>query len=127
MTHIVQYPLILQLRTVYILLYYLHITLVKLCKLKLCKSSYFHLIKSLLITYFIAVQLLHKYGVRASDGPMKLLKVIKNPVTNHLPVGCRKILMSFNASEVLNPRELVPAEDPIAIVIGAMAHGQVSY
>ncbi|XP_077268674.1 ribosomal RNA small subunit methyltransferase NEP1 [Temnothorax americanus] len=73
----------------------------------------------------LMVQLLHKYGVRASDGPMKLLKVIKNPITNHLPVGCRKILMSFNASKVLNPRELVPAEDPIAIVVGAMAHGQV--
>ncbi|XP_018401766.1 PREDICTED: ribosomal RNA small subunit methyltransferase NEP1 [Cyphomyrmex costatus] len=73
----------------------------------------------------LMVQLLHKYGVRASDGPMKLLKIIKNPITNHLPVGCRKILMSFNASKVLNPRELVPTEDPIAIVVGAMAHGQV--
>lgn len=58
---------------------------------------------------------------------MKLLKVIKNPVTDHLPVGCRKILMSFNASKVVNPRELVPVEDPIAIVVGAMAHGQVNY
>lgn len=57
---------------------------------------------------------------------MKLLKVIKNPVTNHLPVGCRKILMSFNTNKVLNPRELVPAEDPIAVIVGAMAHGQVS-
>lgn len=65
--------------------------------------------------------------MRASDGPMKLLKVIKNPITNHLPVGCRKILMSFSASKVLNPREFVPTEDPIAIVVGAMAHGQVSY
>jgi rRNA small subunit pseudouridine methyltransferase Nep1 len=58
---------------------------------------------------------------------MKLLKVIKNPVTNHLPVGCHKILMSFSANKVLNPRELVPGQDPIAIVVGAMAHGQVSY
>ncbi|KAL6264582.1 hypothetical protein P5V15_004684 [Pogonomyrmex californicus] len=73
----------------------------------------------------LMVQLLHKYSVRASDGPMKLLKVIKNPVTNHLPVGCRKILMSFSSNKVLNPRELVPTEDPIAIVVGAMAHGQV--
>ncbi|KAG5331102.1 NEP1 methyltransferase, partial [Acromyrmex heyeri] len=54
-------------------------------------------------------------------------KLIKNPITNHLPVGCRKILMSFNASKVVNPRDLVPTEDPIAIVVGAMAHGQVSY
>lgn len=57
---------------------------------------------------------------------MKLLKVIKNPVTDHLPVGCRKIAFSYTATKVVNPRELVPAEDPVAIVIGAMAHGKVS-
>lgn len=70
---------------------------------------------------------MHKYSVRASDGPMKLLKVIKNPVTDHLPVGCRKIAMSFSAKKVQNSRELVPADEPIAVVIGAMAHGQVSF
>ncbi|XP_029047599.2 ribosomal RNA small subunit methyltransferase NEP1 isoform X1 [Osmia bicornis bicornis] len=74
----------------------------------------------------LMVQLLHKFSVRASDGPMKLLKVIKNPVTDHLPVGCRKIVMSFSANKVQNPRELVPADEPIAIVVGAMAHGQVN-
>ncbi|XP_012275371.1 ribosomal RNA small subunit methyltransferase NEP1 isoform X2 [Orussus abietinus] len=73
----------------------------------------------------LMVQLLHKFSVRASNGSMKLLKVIKNPVTNHLPVGCRKIAMSFSSKVVKNPRELVPADEPIAIVVGAMAHGQV--
>lgn len=72
------------------------------------------------------VQLLHKFSVRANDGPMKLLKVIKNPVTDHLPVGIRKILMSFSSKSVSNCRELVPkTDDPIAVVIGAMAHGKV--
>lgn len=70
--------------------------------------------------------MLHKFCVRSSDSPMKLLKVIKNPVTNHLPVGCKKIAMSFSAKEVKNPRSLVPSDEPIAIIIGAMAHGQVS-
>ncbi|XP_015112523.1 ribosomal RNA small subunit methyltransferase NEP1 [Diachasma alloeum] len=73
----------------------------------------------------LIVQLLHKFSVRASDGHMKLLKVIKNPVTDHLPVGCRKLAMSFSSKVVKNPRELVPGEEPIAIVVGAMAHGQV--
>jgi len=75
--------------------------------------------------YCFIVQLLHKFNIRASDGPMKLLKVIKNPISDHLPVGCRKILMSFNADKVQNAKELVPAEEPIAIIVGAMAHGQV--
>lgn len=73
----------------------------------------------------LMVQLLHKFCVRASDSPMKLLKVIKNPISNHLPVGCRKIGMSFSAKQVKNPRELVSGDEPVAIVVGAMAHGQV--
>lgn len=73
------------------------------------------------------MQLLHKFSIRASDGPMKLLKVIKNPVTDHLPVGCRKIAMSFSANKVQNPRELVLPDEPIAVTVGAMAHGQVNF
>lgn len=79
----------------------------------------------ILTYYWITVQLLHKYSIRATEGSIKLLKVIKNPVYNHLPVGCRKILMSFNANKTLNPRELVLSGEPIVIVVGAMAHGQV--
>uniref|UniRef100_A0A1B6CP32 18S rRNA (pseudouridine-N1)-methyltransferase n=1 Tax=Clastoptera arizonana TaxID=38151 RepID=A0A1B6CP32_9HEMI len=74
----------------------------------------------------LMIQLLHKFNVRASEGSMKLLKVIKNPIADHLPVGCRKISTSFSAKKVINPKDIVPLEDPIAIVIGAMAHGQVS-
>ena len=73
----------------------------------------------------ISVQLLHKLSIHASDGPQKLLKVIKNPVESHLPVGCSKVCMSFKAEEVVNPRELVPDDEPIVFVIGAMAHGSV--
>ncbi|XP_011500345.1 PREDICTED: ribosomal RNA small subunit methyltransferase NEP1 [Ceratosolen solmsi marchali] len=73
----------------------------------------------------LMVQLLHKYNVRASDGPMKLLKVIKNPLTDHLPVGCKKIAMSFSSNKMMHPRDFVPENEPIAIIVGAMAHGQV--
>jgi rRNA small subunit pseudouridine methyltransferase Nep1 len=37
------------------------------------------------------VQLLYKLSIRSANGSEKLMKVIKNPVTDHLPVGCRKI------------------------------------
>ncbi|PSN40659.1 Ribosomal RNA small subunit methyltransferase NEP1 [Blattella germanica] len=73
----------------------------------------------------LMVQLLHKFSVRASDSPTKLLKVIRNPVTDHLPVGCRKLGTSFSTPKVVNSRELVPSDDPIAIVVGAVAHGKV--
>lgn len=76
--------------------------------------------------FLFSVQLLHKFAIRASDGPMKLLKVIKNPVTSHLPVGVKKLTMSFSSKTVQNCRELVPKlEEPIVLVIGAMAHGKV--
>lgn len=75
---------------------------------------------------FFSVQLLHKFAVRASDTSMKLLKVIKNPVTDHLPVGVKKICMSFSSNQVLNCRNLVPSEEePIVMIVGAMAHGKV--
>ncbi|KAL9698651.1 hypothetical protein quinque_002092 [Culex quinquefasciatus] len=56
----------------------------------------------------LMVQLLHKFSIKASDSPQKLMRVIKNPISNHLPVGCRKFAMSFSASKVEHPRELVP-------------------
>lgn len=71
------------------------------------------------------VQLLHKMSIRAEDGNMKLMKVIKNPVTDHLPVGIRKVGFSFSATSVVRPRELAPAEGPLAVVVGAMAHGKI--
>ena len=85
------------------------------------------------------VQLLHKYSITASESSVKLMKVIKNPVSDHLPAGecpsvtvstryyplcsgCRKILMSYSADGIKRPSELVPeTEQPICIVVGAIA------
>ncbi|KAL7638154.1 UNVERIFIED_CONTAM: hypothetical protein RMT77_011779 [Armadillidium vulgare] len=74
----------------------------------------------------LMVQLLHKFNVRSSDGNMKLLKVIKNPVeSNYFPVGCVKLGTSFSSDKLVTPRSLVPKDDTIVIVIGSMAHGKV--
>lgn len=65
-------------------------------------------------------------SIRATDTTTKLMKVIKNPIVDHLPVGCKKYIMSFTG-KLVSPKELVPAEEePIALVIGAFAHGNVS-
>ncbi|XP_061061628.1 ribosomal RNA small subunit methyltransferase NEP1 [Eubalaena glacialis] len=73
----------------------------------------------------LMVQLLHKLSVRAADGPQKLLKVIKNPVSRHFPVGCMKIGTSFSVPVIGDVRELVPISDPVVFVVGAFAHGRV--
>lgn len=74
----------------------------------------------------LTVQLLHKMSVRATDTNTKLMKVIKNPISDHLPVGCKKYVMSFTG-KLTTCKELVPKEEePIALVVGAFAHGNVS-
>ncbi|XP_052890767.1 ribosomal RNA small subunit methyltransferase NEP1 [Anopheles moucheti] len=75
----------------------------------------------------LMVQLLHKFSVKAADSQKKLIRIIKNPITNHLPVGCRKFAMSYSANQVKNAKELVPEKDePITLVIGAFAHGNLN-
>lgn len=71
------------------------------------------------------MQLLHKFSIRASDGPVKLLRVIKNPVTDHLPANAKKIGTSFSSELVCKPQELTDGETPVVVVIGAMPHGKV--
>jgi hypothetical protein len=44
-----------------------------------------------LTTHPRAVQLLHKLSIRATQGPERLLQVIKNPITDHLPTGAPKL------------------------------------
>ena len=51
------------------------------------------------------VNLLEKFSIRAGDAPIKLLKVIKNPVTDHLP-PCKKVLFSYKADRVCRPNVL---------------------
>lgn len=73
----------------------------------------------------LMVQLLHKLSIHASDGPQKLLKVIKNPVTDHLPTGCRKVGTSFHSDNLVKLKDVIPKEEPIVLVVGAMAHGSI--
>lgn len=76
----------------------------------------------------LMVQLLHKFAVKASENATKLLHVIKNPITDHLPVGCKKFAMTFSSKIVKNCRELVPTQgmQNIVLVIGAFAHGHLN-
>ncbi|EFA77002.1 putative ribosome biogenesis protein [Heterostelium album PN500] len=56
----------------------------------------------------LIVQLLNKLSIRATNGPDKLFKVIKNPVTDFLPPGCRVFLTSFSAPKCVDLFEWVP-------------------
>ncbi|KAH6564550.1 hypothetical protein BASA50_008771 [Batrachochytrium salamandrivorans] len=74
----------------------------------------------------LMVQLLHKLSIRAVNGPDKLLKVIKNPITDHLPPNCRKITMASDVAAIRLSSYLpsVPEDQTLVFFIGAMAHGE---
>ncbi|KAF1988231.1 Nep1-domain-containing protein [Aulographum hederae CBS 113979] len=74
----------------------------------------------------LMVQLLHKLSIRSTSSQEKLLRVIKNPITDHLPVSCRKVTLSFDAPTV-RVRDYVEglnSKESICVFIGAMAKGK---
>ena len=75
----------------------------------------------------LMTQLLFKLSIRASNGPHKLLKVIKNPVTDHLPPNAHIYLLSVTGRLVSMPKIVptLPSDGPVVFVAGAMAHGKV--
>ncbi|KAJ5460211.1 Ribosomal RNA small subunit methyltransferase NEP1 [Penicillium daleae] len=73
----------------------------------------------------LMVQLLHRLSIRSTNSQEKLLKVIKNPITDHLPPNCRKVTMSFEAP-VVRTKDYIESLGPnesVAIFVGAMAKG----
>lgn len=66
------------------------------------------------------VQLLHNLRVRAADSNETLLKVIKNPVTDHLPTGCTVVGLEVDA-ECVDPFDL-----PARLLGGSAAGGNAA-
>lgn len=74
----------------------------------------------------LMVQLLHRLSIRGVNGSEKLLKVIKNPVTDHFPANTHKITLSGDAQTVKLTKYLptLPETHSIAVFVGAMARGK---
>ncbi|MCO5587843.1 hypothetical protein L7F22_041795 [Adiantum nelumboides] len=69
-----------------------------------------------------------KLSIRATNGPEKLLRVVKQPVTKHLPVGAHRIGLSHSAPKVIKLHDYVAAmglKSKMVFVVGAMAHGKI--
>jgi len=81
----------------------------------------------------LMVQLLHKLKIKASDNGTTLMKVIKNPFSQHLPVGTHVYGMSCEGT-LYSPNGLAKAlippapggVDQVCFVIGAMSAGHVT-
>lgn len=73
----------------------------------------------------LMVQLLHKLSIRGVQGSEKLLRVIKNPVTDHFPTNTIKLTLSADAPTVRLSKFLptLPETHSVAVFVGAMARG----
>ncbi|KAJ1975796.1 18S rRNA pseudouridine methyltransferase [Dimargaris verticillata] len=73
----------------------------------------------------LMVQLLHKLSIHSVDSSEKLLKVIKNPITDHLPMNSYKIALSFDAPTIKLSSYVkrLPKTKSIVVAVGAMSHG----
>ncbi|KAJ9128464.1 hypothetical protein P3X46_034981 [Hevea brasiliensis] len=76
----------------------------------------------------IMLQLLQQLSITAVGKREKLLRVIKNPVTQYLPVNSRKIGFSYSSEKLVKMNKYVAAvsdDVDIVFVVGAMAHGKI--
>lgn len=77
----------------------------------------------------IMLQLLQKLSINAVGKREKLLRVIKNPVTQYLPLNSRKIGFSVSSEKLVKMKDYVKAvgdDTHLVFVVGAMAHGKVN-
>jgi len=77
----------------------------------------------------LMVQLLHRLSIRSTNSQEKLLKVIANPISDHLPPNCRKITLSFDAPlvRVKDYVETLGDNESICVFVGAMAKGSDNF
>ena len=76
----------------------------------------------------LMVQLLQKLSIRAANGPEKLFKVVKGPVTKYFPAGARRVGFSFSAADVKDFKSYInelPSDACVIFTLGAMSHGMI--
>ncbi|KAL1191540.1 hypothetical protein V5N11_002361 [Cardamine amara subsp. amara] len=76
----------------------------------------------------IMLQLLQKLSITAVGSREKLLRCIKNPVEDHLPVNSRKIGFSHSSEKLVNMQKHLATvfnDTDTVFVLGAMAHGKI--
>ncbi|XP_062097700.1 uncharacterized protein LOC133803615 [Humulus lupulus] len=67
-----------------------------------------HLPRTLKSFYGLMSQLLQNLSIKDKTGRIKLLRVIRNPVTQYLPVNSHKIGFSFSSEKLVQMKDYVP-------------------
>eukprot|EP00484_Ammonia_sp_Unknown_P019800 CAMPEP_0197022958 /NCGR_PEP_ID=MMETSP1384-20130603/3757_1 /TAXON_ID=29189 /ORGANISM="Ammonia sp." /LENGTH=253 /DNA_ID=CAMNT_0042451091 /DNA_START=65 /DNA_END=823 /DNA_ORIENTATION=+ len=81
----------------------------------------------------LMVQLLYQFRIKAKNSNEKLLKIVKNPITNHLPPNA-PIFGTSKTGQLIDVHEWVPSNyinktftkgKPVVLVFGAHPHGKI--
>ncbi|KAI5292960.1 18S rRNA pseudouridine methyltransferase [Ascosphaera acerosa] len=78
----------------------------------------------------LMVQLLHRLSIRSTNSHEQLLKVIKNPITDHLPPNCHKVTLSYGGPVVRIHNyieETLRPNQSLCVFVGAMARGEDTF
>ncbi|RAL51304.1 hypothetical protein DM860_010806 [Cuscuta australis] len=73
-------------------------------------------------------ELLQKLCIKAKGKGIKLLRLVDNPVTKHLPFNSYKIGLSFSSEKAVQLRDYIKgirSNSDVVFVVGAMAHGKI--
>lgn len=76
----------------------------------------------------VMLELLQKLSISAVGKREKLLRTIKNPVTQYLPINSRKIGLSYSSEKLVDMDDYVStvtSNMDLVFVVGAMAHGKI--
>lgn len=76
----------------------------------------------------IMLQLLQKLSISAVGKREKLMRVVKNPVSQYLPVNSRRIGFSHSSERLVDMNDYVATvsdDTTLVFLVGAMAHGKI--
>ncbi|WJX21861.1 rRNA small subunit pseudouridine methyltransferase Nep1 [Trifolium repens] len=76
----------------------------------------------------LMLKLLQKLSISAAGKCGILLRIIKNPITQYLPINSRKAGLSFSSEKLVNMKDYlstIPSNLDLVFVVGAMARGKI--
>ncbi|KMT10875.1 hypothetical protein BVRB_5g113720 [Beta vulgaris subsp. vulgaris] len=77
----------------------------------------------------IMVELLEKSCVRAKDSGEVLIRVLKEPLAQHMPENARIIGLSYSSEKLVDVEDYlsaIPDDSELVFVVGTMVHSKVS-
>ncbi|KAF7149617.1 hypothetical protein RHSIM_Rhsim02G0223300 [Rhododendron simsii] len=87
-----------------------------------------HIPKTLGLFCAMMSQLLQKLNIKARGKGEKLLRLVENPVTKHLPLNSHIIGLSSSSKKAVRVRDYIGTisnDQSLVFVVGAMAHGKI--